>query len=132
MMPGTQSGLERHEWLRHGTCYGEPAEEYFSDSLAMLEAVNASAVRDLFARSVGKQLTQKQVRDAFDVAFGKGAGQRVRLACENDGGRRIITELTIGLTGEIDGPKDFSRLIMAARSTAGGCDGGVVDAVGLQ
>jgi ribonuclease T2 len=132
MMPGTQSGLERHEWLKHGTCYGEPAEAYFADALAVLEAVNASAVRDLFARSVGKELTQKQVRDAFDIAFGKGAGQRVRLACERDGKRRLITELTIGLTGEITAPADYRRLTLAARPTNGGCDSGVVDPVGLQ
>jgi ribonuclease T2 len=132
MMPGTQSGLDRHEWLKHGTCYGEPADAYFADALAMLEAVNASAVRDLFARSVGKQLTQKQVRDAFDIAFGTGAGQRVRLACERDGQRRLITELTIGLTGEITAPADYRRLTMAARPTNGGCDAGIVDPVGLQ
>ena len=24
---GTQSGLERHEWTKHGTCYGTSAEE---------------------------------------------------------------------------------------------------------
>lgn len=132
MMPGTQSGLERHEWLKHGTCYGEPADAYFADALALLEAVNASAVRDLFARSIGKELTQKQVRDAFDVAFGKGAGLRVRLACERDGNRRIITELTIGLTGQITAPADYRRLTMAARPTNGGCDAGIVDPVGLQ
>lgn len=132
MMPGTQSALERHEWLKHGTCYGEPADAYFADALAMLEAVNASAVRDLFARSIGKQLTQKQVRDAFDIAFGRGAGQRVRLACERDGDRRIITELTIGLTGEITAPADYRRLTLAARPTSGGCDAGIVDPVGLQ
>jgi ribonuclease T2 len=132
VMPGTQSGLERHEWLKHGTCYGEPADAYFADALALLEAVNASAVRDLFARSIGKELTQKQVRDAFDVAFGKGAGLRVRLACERDGNRRIITELTIGLTGQITAPADYRRLTMAARPTNGGCDAGIVDPVGLQ
>ena len=131
-MPGTQSGLDRHEWIKHGTCYGEPADAYFTDALAMLQAVNASPVRDLFAGNIGKQLTQQQVRDAFDTAFGKGAGLRVRLACDRDGDRRLITELTIGLTGEITGPDAYPRLTMAARPTDGGCDGGIVDAVGLQ
>lgn len=131
-MPGTRSRLDRHEWIKHGTCYGEPADEYFADALAMLDAVNASAVRDLFASSIGRQLTQQQVRAAFDKSFGKGAGKRVRLACERDGNRRLITELTIGLTGRIDGPADFARLTLAARPTDGGCDSGIVDAVGLQ
>ena len=132
MMPGTQSLLDRHEWIKHGTCYGEKSDLYFTDALAMLEAVNASAVRELFAGSIGKELTQQQVRAAFDTAFGKGAGERVRLACDRDGDRTVITELTIGLTGEITGPGDFKRLTMAARPTDGGCNKGIVDAVGLQ
>lgn len=131
-MPGTQSLLDRHEYVRHGSCYETNAEEYFTDSLAMLEAVNASAVRDLFAENVGKELTQAEIRAAFDEAFGDGAGLRVRVACERDGDRRIITELTIGLTGDIENAEDYAELTMAARPTSGGCDAGVVDPVGLQ
>lgn len=131
-MPGAQSFLDRHEWVRHGSCYGTNAQEYFDDSLAMLAAVNASAVRDLFAANIGEELTQEQIRAAFDASFGEGAGLRVRIACERDGNRRIISELTIGLTGDIETIDDFADRIMDARPTDGGCDGGMVDAVGLQ
>lgn len=131
-MPGTRSQLENHEWLKHGTCYGSDADEYFDDALAMLSAVNGSAVRELFAASIGRKLTQTQIRAAFDKSFGTGAGLRVRVACERDGNRRIISELTIGLTGDIGGAGDYRRLTMAARPTDGGCDEGIVDAVGLQ
>ena len=92
----------------------------------MLEAINSSAVADLFAASTGKTVTQDEVRAAFDEAFGPGAGERVRLACDNDGQRRLIGELTIGLTGDIDGPESFADRIMDARPTDGGCDGGSV------
>ena len=132
VMPGTQSALDRHEWITHGTCYRTDAEEYFQDSVDMLAALNASAVRDLFAGAIGERLTQGEVRAAFDTAFGPGAGDRVRLSCTNDGNRRLINELTIGLTGDIDGPDSFADRIMDARPTNGGCDGGMVDAAGLQ
>ncbi|WEK05231.1 MAG: ribonuclease [Candidatus Devosia phytovorans] len=132
LMPGTHSGLDRHEWITHGTCYDGDAEAYFGDSLDLLDAVNETVVRDLFASNIGKRLTQGQVRAAFDEAFGPGAGDRVRLSCVNDGNRRLIDELTIGLTGQPQGPDSFGRLILAARPTDGGCDGGMVDAVGLQ
>lgn len=132
MMPGSQSALDRHEWITHGTCYDGDAEAYFGDSLDLLDAVNESAVTELFAKSIGKRLTQGQVRKAFDDAFGAGAGDRVRLSCVNDGNRRLIDELTIGLTGRPEGPDSFDNLILAARPTDGGCDGGMVDAVGLQ
>ena len=131
-MPGTQSGLERHEWIKHGTCYGEAAEAYFADALDMHAAINTSAVADLFANAVGQHLTQRDIRAAFDTAFGPGAGDRVRLSCVNDGNRRLINELTIGLTGDIDGPNSFPDRLLDARRTDGGCDGGLVDPVGLQ
>lgn len=132
MMPGSQSSLDRHEWITHGTCYDGDAEAYFGDSLDLLDAINETAVRDLFADNIGKRLTLGQVRAAFDQAFGPGAGDRVRLSCINDGNRRLIDELTIGLTGQPQGPDSFGRLILAARPTDGGCHGGVVDPVGLQ
>jgi ribonuclease T2 len=132
VMPGTQSGLERHEWTKHGTCYDTDAEEYYADSLAMMAALNGSAVRELFAGNVGAELTQEQIRGAFDAAFGPGAGERVRIACNRDGNRQLIGELTIGLTGTIATQDDFAALIGAASSTSGGCNAGVVDPVGLQ
>ena len=132
VMPGTQSGLERHEWTKHGTCYGTDAEEYYADSLAMMAALNDSAVAGLFAANVGAELTQEQIRGAFDTAFGPGAGERVRIACVRDGNRQLIGELTIGLTGTITTADDFPNLIGAASATSGGCNRGVVDPVGLQ
>lgn len=131
-MPGTKSDLERHEWIKHGTCYEGDAEDYFADSLDMLAAINDSAVAELFATSIGQRLTQAEIRAAFDDAFGTGAGERVRLSCVEDGGRRLISELTIGLTGDIDGAASIADRLMDARPTDGGCNGGVVDAVGMQ
>ncbi len=131
-MPGTQSGLERHEWIKHGTCYGGDAQDYFADSLDMLAAINASAVAELFASSIGQRVTQAEIRAAFDAAFGQGAGERVRVSCTDDGNRRLITELTIGLTGDIDGAASIAERLLDARPTDGGCDAGLVDPVGLQ
>lgn len=131
-MPGTQSALERHEWTKHGTCYGTTAEQYYADALDLLLALNTSEVAELFAGNIGRKITLRQVREAFDSAFGRGAGERVRMACEPDGNRTIITELTIGLTGTITGPDDFAALIAAASPTEGGCKSGMVDPVGLR
>jgi len=131
-MPGTLSRLDRHEWTKHGTCYGTAAQEYFSDALDLLLAINTSDVADLFANNIGRKITLRQVRDAFDAAFGEGAGARVSMNCEPDGNRQIITELTIGLTGTINGPDDLPRLLAAASPSPGGCAGGIVDQVGLR
>lgn len=132
VMPGARSFLHRHEWVKHGTCYSSSAETYFQDSLWLLQKINDSPLRDLFAGAIGKQLTGQRVRQVFEASFGKGSGKRVRLACKRDGSRTIITELTIGLFGEITETANLSELIQAAPETRPGCPAGVVDAVGLQ
>jgi ribonuclease T2 len=132
VMPGSQSGLDRHEWVKHGTCYGTEQREYYADSLDLMLALNTSEVVDLFASNIGKLITLAQVRAAFDTAFGAGAGDRVSMSCIEDGNRILITELQINLTGEITGPDDFASLALAAAPTDSDCRSGQVDAVGLR
>jgi ribonuclease T2 len=131
-MPGTQSRLERHEWTKHGTCYGASQEDYFRHAIAAIEGINGTAVRDFFAANVGQQVTLQQIRAAFDQAFGDGAGLRVRVACKDDGGRRLITELTIGFGAPVADADRLADIIMASGPTDGGCTAGVIDPVGLQ
>jgi ribonuclease T2 len=132
VMPGTQSHLERHEWTRHGTCYGTMAEEYFADTLALMRALNGSAVQQLFASHAGQFLSFADISKAFDQSFGEGAGSRVRMQCARDNGRLIISELTIGLTGDITPQSSFADLIAAAQPTKTECPGGIVDMAGQQ
>jgi len=42
-MPGTQSGLERHEWIKHGTCTKMSADDYFATAIHLMGDLNASA-----------------------------------------------------------------------------------------
>lgn len=140
IMPGARSYLHRHEWVKHGTCYSKDANTYYADSIALMDAINASSVQDLFERSIGRTLTNRQIRRAFDEAFGAGVGARVRVACKRDfrrsGGRKkeriIVTELTLGLSGEIKEKPDIARLALASPETDPGCPAGIVDPVGLQ
>lgn len=133
VMPGTASQLERHEWIKHGTCYGKDPQAYFGDALALMRQVNASPVRALFEKNIGGELTADQIRNAFDVAFGKGTGDRVRVSCFDDRGRRMIGELTLGLAGPIGPNSSLKDLMLASEPTANaGCPRGEVDKVGLQ
>lgn len=131
-MPGSQSFLHRHEWIKHGTCYSEKPETYYRDTLWITDAINRSPVQSLFERSIGKPLNNRTIRKAFDQAFSDGAGERVRVACRRDGDRQIITEITIGLKGEIGEQADLASLIAAAPKTEPGCPRGIVDPVGFQ
>lgn len=133
-MPGVLSGLDRHEWVRHGTCYGQAdAEEYFADSLMLLAAINRSDVQATFAGSVGQYLSDRMIRGAFERAFGTGAGDRVAIVCREDGLRTLISELRISLSGGIGPDSDLGRLISnAAPVRDRGCRGGTIDPRGLQ
>lgn len=142
-MPGMMSGLHRHEWTKHGTCYeadrtdkdrGSDAEEYFGEMLGLLEQLNRSAVRDLFADNIGRTVTARQVGRAFDEAFGRGAGERVIVRCSKIGGRDIITELWISLGAGVTPDSRLADLLSTAppasvSSSARRCRSGLVAAV---
>lgn len=132
VMPGTQSLLERHEWIKHGTCYrGESADEYYVDALSLMDQLNGTSVRNLFADHIGQELTATAIRDAFDDAFGAGAGDRVQVSCKRDSDRTLITELTIGLAGNLD-ERSMAEAMFAAPQTRAGCAKGIVDPAGFQ
>lgn len=133
VMPGVQSGLDRHEWWVHGTCFEGDAEAYFSQSIRLLEELNRSSVRRLFERSIGDILTSNDVRTSFDEAFGRGAGRRVLIDCVDDAsGEPMIRELRIALAGDLSDGTSLAELVRAGEETGRGCRSGRVDAPGFE
>ncbi len=135
VMPGTASALDRHEWLVHGTCSNFDMETYFSHSLALMSELNASPLADFMASHIDKTVTPAEIRAAADKAFGKGAGTRISVECktEQDGSRKVLTELQIALDGAL-GTDTLSELILAARpqdANSGQCPRVVIDRAGL-
>ncbi len=133
-MPGTASFLERHEWIKHGTCFSDRdrGDEYFDDSLYILNAINGSQVGQLLANNIGKRIETRQIRRAFDNAFGTGAGKRVSVHCTTDHDRVLIQEIQIALHGTITPTADIGTLIRAGQPQKMGCSGGIVDPAGQQ
>lgn len=129
-MPGVQSGLDRHQWLRSGTCQSGSVDDYFSAQLRMLEELNRSAVGALFRQRIGSELDEATIKQAFDQSFGTGAGDRVRMRCQTVQGRSIITGLTIGLTGDVMKASSLATLIQAAGPTEFKCAKGIADTAG--
>ena len=123
-MPGASSNLQRHEWIKHGTCYGSDAEDYYSDAIKLTKAVNNSIVGKLFNRGVGKRVTLKQVRAHFDKAFGKGSGNKVDMRCDKKG---RVSELWINLKGEILDDTKLSSLLENSIRAGSSCFKGVID-----
>jgi len=123
VMPGVVSYLHRHEWIKHGTCYGKDAEAYFEKAVALTEQVNDSSVGRFFRRHIGKRVTLSQIRYQFDRSFGKGAGKRVELRCR----KGLISELWLhlGTKGE-----ELASLLKEGKTVYSKCYEGVIDRAG--
>ncbi|MGV0819207.1 ribonuclease T2 family protein [Martelella sp. AMO21009] len=132
VMPGTQSDLQRHEWVKHGTCTRFTPENYFQTSVDLLEQLNGSEVAKLFQANIGTELSADEIAKAFDSAFGRGAKNRIKISCVADGDRQLIDEITIGLSDKYAPGTSLEDLIQGAGRTAIGCDSGIVDPAGLQ
>ena len=128
VMPGTRSDLERHEWLRHGTCAHVRPEAYFAAALALMDELDAGPVQTLIAAHVGEELDAADLRAAFDQAFGAGAGQRLELVC-SDG---LITELRLHLHGTLSPTPHLADLLAAASPAPAGCRAGRIDRAGAN
>lgn len=109
VMPGTKSYLHRHEWIKHGTCYPGNAEEYFSESIALLDAFNNSPVQKLVANHIGKQVALKDVDQAL-TSFGPSTGKKTQVKCT----KSLLSELWVNLKGDITLTTPVSDLLKNA------------------
>ena len=123
IMPAVMSNLQRHEWIKHGTCYGADAETYYADSISLTKQINESIVGKLFNKGVGKRVTLKQVRAHFDKAFGKGAGSKVDMRCDRKG---RVSELWINLKGKVE-LGNIAKLLNKSIRAGSTCSVGLID-----
>jgi ribonuclease T2 len=123
LMPGYGSNLHKHEWIKHGTCYGTGASAYYDDAMDLMTQVNESKVQDFFEKNVGKKVSLKEVRGVFNLAFGKGAGEHVTMNCQ----KGLITELWLHLG---NGSSKLSELLSRGEKPKSRCFKGKIDRVG--
>jgi ribonuclease T2 len=124
LMPGYSSNLHRHEWIKHGTCYGTDAEHYFADALALTEAFNHSPVRALFVKKEGKIIDIAELRLLVDRIYGKGTGRKVAMQCKHG----LVTELWLNLGGS---GNDLATLLRGGKALRSRCKRGRVDPAGF-
>ena len=125
VMPGVRSNLHKHEWFKHGTCYGTDVEQYYKDAITLVEQLNESEVGDFFAKHIGKKVSLEQIQKHFDKSFGTGTGKRVELKCK-DG---LITELWLHL-GSGDNVS-LNTLLKRGKQTRSHCQRGLIDRAGF-
>jgi ribonuclease T2 len=129
-MPGYQSGLHRHEWYKHGTCYSATPEEYYRETIALMDQLNASPVRTLLVQNLERNITDDQLKQVFDEAF--SAGSKVLMSCSTVNREPLIQEFLINLRGDINDDTEIATLLAAAPEASRGCQLGQVDSVDEQ
>lgn len=123
VMPGYASYLQRHEWIKHGTCYHKDANIYYMDSLRVTRELNQSPVSKLFASKVGSTVSLKEIRSVFAKTYGDKAAARVGLRC---GRKNQVTEIWVALRGDIRGGAAVSELLQTGDSPQSNCQSGSV------
>ena len=124
LMPGYGSNLHKHEWVKHGTCYGTTADEYYNDAMNLLTQVNESKVQQYLKQNIGRQVKLEDIRKVFDKEFGAGAGKHVTMNCK----KGLVTELWLHLG---NGSSELKELFKSGERPRSRCHKGRVDAVGF-
>ena len=124
LMPGYSSNLHKHEWVKHGTCYGTSADVYYDDAMNLLTQVNESKVQQYFKQNIGRTIKLDDIRKVFDKEFGTGAGKHVTMNCR----KGLVTELWLHLG---NGSSELKELFKSGERPRSRCQKGRVDAVGF-
>jgi len=123
VMPGVSSNLHRHEWIKHGTCYGMTADKYYTDAISLTKQVNRSKLAHFFSQKQGNIVTLQQIRFKVDESFGKGSGKRVEMRCKSG----LITELWFHIGY---GDANLTTLLKSGKSVRSRCSRGKIDRAG--
>ncbi len=97
-MPGTASYLERHEWIKHGTCSGYSQEVYFSGALSLLNGVNASNLQTLISSNIGKSVMVNDLYAAVVQDYGSVADTSIEFICSSLNNKPYLSEIRFHLS----------------------------------
>lgn len=127
LMPGAESCLDRHEWLKHGICSGLGGDAYFDAAARLTEAFQETGLADVLRRGVGREIPLARLIDAFERDFGSEAGAALTVTCRRAGGRAYLAEIRLALRPEaIDKPLGADSLFLQGDPPRGGCPRNVI------
>ncbi|ACM92910.1 ribonuclease T2 family [Nautilia profundicola AmH] len=124
-MPAAKYGLAKHEWKKHGTCFGTDPETYFITGIKFTQQFNETMLLQFFRMHMGQSVSLKRMRWMFSQVFGPGNARKFQMLCKNG----FITEIRINLKGDpING--DFYELVNNADEFKGvkQCQVGIIAA----
>lgn len=132
IMPGTQSNLQRHEWIKHGTCFGTGPEAYFRTAESLMSQLNNSELQHLVAANVGKEVTSADLQAAFEQTFESGSANALLIECAKDNGRTLISGFSVNLQGVLNQTTQLQSVLDTSQQPKPKCAQGVIDSVGAN
>lgn len=122
VMPGTESLLERYQWVKHGTCSGFDPERYFAAAIARTDDMADTYLTAFVAENAGRQVSRRDLIERFELDFGKGSGRALRLFCTRPEGSPILAEIRLILRpNRIELPLTRGSLAIPATPASGTC-----------
>jgi ribonuclease T2 len=118
--------LAKHEWRKHGTCFGTDPATYFLTAIKLTQQFNETQFLNFVRMHMGEYVTLQRIRFVFGGAFGERNKRKFQLVCERKGGQIYITEIRLNLKGD---PTKYglTELLNNAKPMIGvkQCQGGV-------
>ena len=121
VMPGTASRLERHQWIKHGTCSGLSAPRYFAAGVALTEAVAGTELGSFISARMGEDVARGDVLAALAAEFGKSSTRALQLICRKDEGVSVLSELRLRLRANAVEAPLSPRSFDTAKEAKGNC-----------
>ena len=124
-MPAAKRGLARHEWLKHGTCFGTDPNTYFLTAIKLTQQFNETMFIDFFQTHMGSYVSLSRIRYVLGSIFGKKNIRKFQILCH----KGYISEIRIHLKGN-PVKEDLYELINNAKPLIGvrECQGGIITA----
>ena len=124
-MPAAKYGLARHEWRKHGSCFGTDATTYFLTAIKLTQQFNETMFVDFFDTHLGSYVSLKRIRYVLGSVFGKKNIRKIQILCH----KGYISEIRIHLKGNPI-KKELFELIDNAKPLIGvkQCQGGIITA----
>ncbi|GEO80331.1 ribonuclease T2 family protein [Pararhodospirillum oryzae] len=101
VMPGVASHLDRHEWIKHGTCTGWDADTYMRTAIALTQTARATQTQRLISKAQGDTVTSAALCRALEADFGPGILKAASLKVDRVGRgaqrRAVLVDLRIYL-----------------------------------
>lgn len=90
VMPHFEHSLLVHEYDKHVQCFGFDPTRFFTDELAMRDAVAASTFGRYLQAHAGQTVTHADVVSAFTQAFSTDRASALQLQCGKEAGGTIV------------------------------------------